>query len=287
MVELPLVAINIQRAGPSTGSPTKTEQGDLLAVLFGRHSESPIPIIAPCTPGDCFHAMLEAFHMAVKYMTPVIVLSDGYLANSSEPWLIPEVDSLPRNPVRHAIPADIGEFQPYARDPETLARPWAIPGTKGLEHRIGGLTKEDKTGNVSYDADNHGKMNALRKAKIAGIAKDYAPIEIDGPPEGEILIVGWGGTLGSITAAVETVREEGLSVSRMHLRHLNPFPSDLGEILGRFEKILLPELSDGHLALLLRAKYLIDIQSLPKIEGQPFKIAELTEALRELHASGN
>jgi 2-oxoglutarate ferredoxin oxidoreductase subunit alpha len=287
MVELPLVAINIQRAGPSTGSPTKTEQGDLLAVLFGRHSESPIPIIAPCTPGDCFHAMLEAFHMAVKYMTPVIVLSDGYLANSSEPWLIPEVDSLPRNPVRHAIPADIGEFQPYARDPETLARPWAIPGTKGLEHRIGGLTKEDKTGNVSYDADNHGKMNALRKAKIAGIAKDYAPIEIDGPPEGEILIVGWGGTLGSITAAVETVREEGLSVSRMHLRHLNPFPSDLGEILGRFEKILLPELSDGHLALLLRAKYLVDIQSLPKIEGQPFKIAELTEALRELHASGN
>ncbi len=287
MVELPLVAINVQRAGPSTGSPTKTEQGDLLAVLFGRHSESPIPIIAPCTPGDCFHAALEAFRMAVKYMTPVIVLSDGYLANSSEPWLIPEVDSLARNPVKHAHPADIGEFQPYARDPETLARPWAIPGTKGLEHRIGGLTKEDKTGNVIYDADNHGKMNALRKAKIEGIAKDYAPIEIDGPPEGEILVIGWGGTLGAITAAVESVREEGLSVSRIHLRHLNPFPSDLGDILGRFEKVLLPELSDGHLALLLRAKYLVDVRSLTKTEGQPFKIAELTEAIHELHASEN
>lgn len=287
MVELPLVAINVQRAGPSTGSPTKTEQGDLLAVLFGRHSESPIPIIAPCTPGDCFHAALEAFRMAVKYMTPVIVLSDGYLANSSEPWLIPEIDSLARNPVKHAHPADIGEFQPYARDPETLARPWAIPGTKGLEHRIGGLTKEDKTGNVIYDADNHGKMNALRKAKIEGIAKDYAPIEIDGPPEGEILVIGWGGTLGAITAAVESVREEGLSVSRIHLRHLNPFPSDLGDILGRFEKVLLPELSDGHLALLLRAKYLVDVRSLTKTEGQPFKIAELTEAIHELHASEN
>jgi len=285
MVELPLVAINVQRAGPSTGSPTKTEQGDLLAVLFGRHSESPIPVIAPSSPGDCFHAALEAFRVAVKYMTPVILLSDGFLANSSEPWLIPDVDSLERNPVKHAAPLDVGEFQPYARDPETLARPWAIPGTAGLEHRIGGLTKQDITGNVIYDADNHAKMNRLRKAKIDGIAKDYPPIEIDGPAEGEILVIGWGGTLGSITAAVEAVREEGLSVSRMHLRHLNPFPNDLGDILKRFEKILLPELSDGHLALLLRAKYLIDVQSLPKIEGQPFKIAELTEAIRKLHST--
>jgi 2-oxoglutarate ferredoxin oxidoreductase subunit alpha len=285
MVELPLVAINVQRAGPSTGSPTKTEQGDLLAVLFGRHSESPIPVIAPCTPGDCFHAALEAFRMAVKYMTPVILLSDGYLANSSEPWLIPDVDSLERNPVDNATPLDVGEFQPYARNPETLARPWAIPGTPGLEHRIGGLTKEDITGNVIYDADNHGKMNRLRKAKIAGIAKEYPPVEIDGPAEGEILIVGWGGTLGSITAAVEAVREEGLSVSRIHLRNLNPFPNDLGEVLGRFEKVLLPELSDGHLAMLLRAKYLVDVQSLAKIEGQPFKITELTKAIHDLHLS--
>jgi len=285
MVELPLVAINVQRAGPSTGSPTKTEQGDLLAALFGRHSQSPIPILAPCTPGDCFHIILEAFRIAVRYMTPVIVLSDGYIANSSEPWLIPDVDALDRDPIRFASAQDVGEFQPYARDPETLARPWAIPGTKGLEHRIGGLTKQDITGNVSYEADNHRKMNQLRKDKIAGIAKQFAPIEIDGPVEGEILIVGWGGTLGSITAAVEAVREDGLSVSRIHLRHLNPFPKNLGEILGRFEKVLLPELSDGHLALLLRARFLIDIRSLTKIEGQPFKISELTEAIRELHSS--
>ncbi len=283
MVELPLVAINVQRAGPSTGSPTKTEQGDLLAVLFGRHSESPIPVIAPCTPGDCFHAALEAFQMAVKYMTPVILLSDGYLANSSEPWLIPDVDSLERDPVQFAAPLDVGEFQPYARNPETLARPWAIPGTPGLEHRIGGLTKQDITGNVIYDADNHGKMNALRKAKVEGIAKSYRPIEIDGPTEGEILVIGWGGTLGSITAAVEAVREEGLSVSRVHLRNLNPFPNDLGEVLSRFDKVLLPELSDGHLAMLLRAKYLVDVQSLAKIEGQPFKISELTKAIHDLH----
>ena len=285
MVELPLVAINVQRAGPSTGSPTKTEQGDLLAALFGRHSQSPIPILAPCTPGDCFHVTLEAFRIAVRYMTPVIVLSDGYIANSSEPWLIPDVDSLERAPVHFASAQDLGEFQPYSRDPKTGARPWAIPGTPGLEHRIGGLTKQDITGNVIYDADNHGKMNRLRKEKIEGIAKEFAPTEIDGPTEGEILVVGWGGTLGSITAAVESVRAEGLSVSRIHLRHLNPLPNDLGDILKRFEKVLLPELSDGHLALLLRARYLIDVQSLSKVEGQPFKIAELTEAIQELHSS--
>ena len=285
MVELPLVAIDVQRAGPSTGSPTKTEQGDLLAALYGRHSESPIPVIAPSTPGDCFHTMLEAFRMAVKYMTPVIVLSDGFLANSSEPWLIPDVDALERFPVTHATVPEVGEFQPYSRHPETLARPWAIPGTKGLEHRIGGLTKEDITGNVVYDADNHGTMNRLRKEKIAGIAKDLPPIEVDGPAEGEILVIGWGGTLGPITAAVESLREEGLSVSRIHLRHLNPFPSDLGDVLRRFENVLLPELSDGHLAMLLRAKYLIDVKSLPKIEGLPFKISELTETIRELHTA--
>ena len=285
MVELPLVAINVQRAGPSTGSPTKTEQGDLLAALFGRHSQSPLPILAPCTPGDCFHIVLEAFRIAVRYMTPVIVLSDGYLANSSEPWLIPNVDSLERSPVQFASPLGVGEFHPYLRDPATLARPWAIPGTKGLEHRIGGLTKQDITGNVLYDAENHGRMNQLRKQKIEGIAKDLAPIEVDGPAEGEILVVGWGGTLGSITAAVESVRDEGLTISRIHLRHLNPFPNGLGDVMKRFEKVLLPELSDGHLALLLRSRFLIDIQSLCKVEGQPFKISELTEAIHELHSS--
>jgi 2-oxoglutarate/2-oxoacid ferredoxin oxidoreductase subunit alpha len=285
MVELPLVAINVQRAGPSTGSPTKTEQGDLLATLFGRHSQTPLPILAPSTPGDCFHTMLEAFRMAVKYMTPVVVLSDGYLANSAEPWKIPDIDGLERQPVKFADPIDVGEFQPYLRDPQTLARPWAIPGTPGLEHRIGGLTKQDVTGNVSYEADNHGKMNALRKAKIEGIANALPLIEVDGPTEGEVLVLGWGGTKGSITAAVEAVREEGLNVSQVHLRHLNPFPSNLGEVLKGFKKVLLPELSDGHLALLLRAKYLVDIQSLSKVEGQPFKIAELTEAIRKLYAS--
>ncbi len=285
MVELPLVAINVQRAGPSTGSPTKTEQGDLLATLFGRHSQSPLPILAPATPGDCFHVALEAFRTAVKYMTPVIVLSDGYLANSAEPWRIPEVDALEREPVQFAAPAEVGEFQPYTRDPKTLARPWAIPGTPGLEHRIGGLTKQDITGNVSYESGNHEKMIELRKAKIEGIADDLPPIEVDGPDEGELLIVGWGGTKGSITAAVQAVRDEGIDVSQIHLRHLNPFPSDLGNVLRRFRKVLLPELSDGHLALLLRAKYLVDIQSLPKMNGQPFKIAELTEAIRKLLAS--
>jgi 2-oxoglutarate ferredoxin oxidoreductase subunit alpha len=285
MVELPLVAINVQRAGPSTGSPTKTEQGDLLAALFGRHSQSPLPILAPSTPGECFHTMLEAFRIAVRYMTPVVVLSDGYIANSSEPWRIPDVDSLERQPVEFADPIDIGDFQPYLRDPNTLARPWAIPGTPGLEHRIGGLTKQDVTGNVSYEASNHGKMIELRKAKVDGIANSLPPVEVDGPNQGEVLVLGWGGTRGSITAAVEAVREDGLNVSQAHLRHLNPFPSNLGDVLSRFKKVLLPELSDGHLALLLRAKFLVDVQSLSKIEGQPFKIAELTDAIRKLHAS--
>ena len=285
MTELPLVAINVQRAGPSTGSPTKTEQGDLLAVLFGRHSQSPLPVIAASTPGDCFHTALEAFRMAVKYMTPVVVLSDGYIANSAEPWLIPDVDSLERTEIQYAQPQDIGEFLPYSRDPETGARPWAIPGTPGLEHRIGGLTKADGSGNVSYEADNHGKMIELRKQKIEGIANDLPPVEVDGPDSGELLVVGWGGTKGSITAACEAARESGMAVSQIHLRHLNPFPSDLGEVLGRFKKVLLPELSDGHLAMLLRSKYLVDVQMLNKIEGQPFKIGELLDAITELYQS--
>jgi 2-oxoglutarate ferredoxin oxidoreductase subunit alpha len=284
MVELPLVAIDVQRAGPSTGSPTKTEQGDLLAALYGRHSQSPLPILAPSTPGECFHTVLEAFRIAVRFMTPVVVLSDGYLANSSEPWLIPDVASLERQPVEFAAPPEVGEFQPYARNPETLARPWAIPGTAGLEHRIGGLTKQDITGNVTYEPENHAKMIEMRKQKIEGIARSLPPLEIDGPDSGELLVVGWGGTRGSITGAVEAAREDGLEVSQIHLRHLNPFPSDLGDVLRRFKKVLLPELSDGHLAMLLRAKYLIDIRSFDKVEGQPFKIAELKEAISKLHA---
>jgi 2-oxoglutarate ferredoxin oxidoreductase subunit alpha len=277
------VAINVQRAGPSTGSPTKTEQGDLMAALYGRHSQSPLPILAPCTPGDCFHTALEAFRIAIKYMTPVVILSDGYLANSAEPWLIPDVEALERTQIEFAQPIEVGQFKPYSRDPETLARPWAIPGTPGLEHRIGGLTKQDGTGNVSYDATNHGRMIQLRKEKIERVANDIPPIEVSGPDSGELLVVGWGGTKGSITAAVEAVREEGLEVAQIHLRHLNPFPSNLGEVLRRFKKVLLPELSDGHLATLLRAKYLVDVQMLNKIEGQPFKVAELTDAIRKLY----
>jgi 2-oxoglutarate ferredoxin oxidoreductase subunit alpha len=283
MTELPLVAIDVQRAGPSTGSPTKTEQGDLLAALYGRHGQSPIPILAPSTPGDCFHTALEAFRIAVQYMTPVIILSDGYLANSAEPWLIPDIEALERTSIEFAQAPEVGEFMPYARNPETLARPWAIPGTPGLEHRIGGLTKQEGTGNVSYDADNHGKMIALRKQKVEGIANALPPIEVDGPDSGELLVVGWGGTRGSITAAVEEARAEGLAVSQIHLRHLNPFPSNLGETLGRFRKVLLPELSDGHLAMLLRSRYLVDIQPVNKTNGQPFKVAELTEAIRKLY----
>jgi 2-oxoglutarate ferredoxin oxidoreductase subunit alpha len=218
-------------------------------------------------------------------MTPVVVLSDGYLANSSEPWLIPDVASLERTQIDFAAPIDVGEFQPYARDPRTLARPWAIPGTPGLEHRIGGLTKQDETGNVSYEADNHARMIQLRKEKVERIADALPPIEIDGPDSGELLVLGWGGTKGSITAAVQEVRTQGLSVSQVHLRHLNPFPSNLGNVLRSFKKVLLPELSDGHLGMLLRSKYLIDIQMLNKIEGQPFKIVELTHAIRELYES--
>jgi 2-oxoglutarate ferredoxin oxidoreductase subunit alpha len=278
MVELPLVAVNVQRAGPSTGSPTKTEQGDLGLVLFGRHSQSPIPVIAACSPGDCFYTMLEAFRMAVDHMTPVIVLSDGYIANSSEPWQVPDVGALPRQPVTLRTEAE--GFQPYDRDPDTLARPWAVPGTPGLEHRIGGLTKANKTGNVVYDPENHAEMVKIRADKIARIANDIPPVEVDGPDQGELLVIGWGGTLGSITAAVEAAREQGLSVSRVHLRHLNPFPANLGEVLERFDKVLVPELNEGQLCMLLRAKYLCPAQSFSKVAGQPFKVSEVLERIQ-------
>lgn len=282
MVELPLVAINVQRAGPATGSPTKTEQGDLLTVLFGRHSQSAVPVLAASTPGDCFRTVLEAFEMATRYMTPVVVLSDGYLANSAEPWKIPDVASLERNEIQFATQEDFpGEekFEPYRRNPETLARPWAIPGTPGLEHRVGGLTKENVTGNVVYTPDNHQQMVDLRAQKIASIAEMIPPLEVDGPTSGKLLVIGWGGTRGSITAAVESAREDGLEVSQAHLRHLNPFPSNLGEVLGQFDHVLCPELNEGQLAMLLRSQFLVDIQSFSKIAGLPFKVQEIRERI--------
>lgn len=279
MVELPLVLIDVQRAGPSTGSPTKTEQGDLLLALFGRHSASPMPVLAAATPADCFHTMIEAAQIAVRYMTPVFVLSDSYLANSAEPWKIPELDRLPRMPRQPVAQSDLGDFQPYSRNLETLARPWAIPGTPGLEHRIGGLTKADVSGNVVYDPENHAKMVQLRTEKVARIAQDLPPVEIEGAPEAETLIVGWGGTRGAITAAIEAAAEAGNAVAYVHLRHLNPLPPDLGEVLSRYRNILVPELNSGQLAMLLRAEYLVNARSYTKVDGQPFKVGELADAI--------
>jgi len=274
------VVVDIQRSGPSTGMPTKIEQGDLLLALFGRNSDSPVPVLAASTPGDCFYTILEAFRLAVRYMTPVIVLSDSYLANSSEPWSIPDLDSLGRVPVRYRT--DREGFQPYARYAETLARPWAIPGTPGLEHRIGGLSKQENTGNVSYDPANHARMIELREEKVARIAAELPPVEVTGDDRGDLLVVGWGGTHGAILSAVESARADGLAVSSIHLRHLNPFPPNLGEVLGAFEQVLVPELNAGQLAMLLRARFLVAAQSLSKIQGQPFKVQEIRARIDEL-----
>ena len=280
MAELPLVVVNIQRAGPSTGMPTKTEQADLLAAMYGRNSESPVPVLAPATPGDCFHVMLEAFRMAVRYMTPVVVLSDGYVANSSEPWLIPDPATLPRTPV--AYRTEPQGFQPYERDPETLARPWAVPGTKGLEHRIGGLETEELTGNVSYRPLNHQRMVDQRADKVARIANELPPVEVNGSPSGQLLVVGWGGTYGAITSAVNEARAAGRDVSSIHLRHLNPFPTNLGEVLRRFEKVLVAELNAGQLWRLLRAEFVVPAEKLAKVQGQPFKVGEVRAAIERL-----
>jgi len=280
MVELPLVVIDIQRAGPSTGMPTKIEQADLMLALYGRNSDCPIPVIAPMSPGDCFYTAIEAFAWAVKYMTPVIVLSNGHLANSSEPWRIPDVDTLPRPEIHYWT--DPATFQPYARNPETLARPWAVPGTPGLEHRIGGLSKEHGTGNVSYNPENNERMIRLRAEKVARIAAEIPPIEVDGPDSGDVLVVGWGGTFGAITAAVRGAREDGKAVSSIHLRYLNPFPSDLGEILRRFDKILVPEINEGQLVRLLRAEFLVPAVAMNKVRGQPFLIEEIRAEIDEL-----
>jgi 2-oxoglutarate ferredoxin oxidoreductase subunit alpha len=277
MTELPIVVVDIQRAGPSTGMPTKIEQADLLLALHGRNSDSPLPVLAASTPGDCFFTVLEAFRIAVTYMTPVVMLSDSYLANSAEPWPIPAVESLRRAPVR--LRTDPAGFRPYDRDPDTLARAWAIPGTPGLEHRIGGLSKEEGTGNVSYDPRNHERMVRLRAEKVARIAQEIPAVEVFGPDRGDLLVVGWGGTHGAITSAVEEARADGLSVSSIHLRHLNPFPANLGAMLSRFERVLVPELNCGQLTQLLRAQYLVPAELLSKVQGQPFKVAEIREGI--------
>ncbi|MBI4467978.1 MAG: 2-oxoacid:acceptor oxidoreductase subunit alpha [Acidobacteria bacterium] len=280
MTELPVVVIDVQRGGPSTGLPTKTEQADLLQAVYGRNSECPLPVLAPATPGDCFHMAIEAFRIAVKYMTPVIYLSDGYLGNGAEPWRIPDVGHLPKIDVRFRT--DPEGFWPYLRDERTLARPWAIPGTPGLEHRIGGLEKQNVKGNVSYDPDNHELMIRLRAEKVARIAEDIPEAEIFGEDHGKLLVVGWGGTHGAITSAVERMQQRGVPVSSVHLRYLNPFPRNLGAVLSGFEKIVVAELNLGQLALMLRARFLLDAISFSKMKGKPFKIVELTRKMEEV-----
>jgi 2-oxoglutarate/2-oxoacid ferredoxin oxidoreductase subunit alpha len=289
MTELPLVIVDVQRGGPSTGLPTKTEQSDLLQAMFGRNGEAPVPVIAPRSPGDCFDAALEATRIALTYRTPVILLSDGYLANGAEPWAIPNVDDLPDLRVEFATApngkAEDGEegvFLPYLRDPETLARPWAIPGTAGMQHRIGGLEKADRTGNISYDAANHDFMVRTRQAKIDGIAAGLPPTEVDDPDgNATVAVIGWGSTYGPIGAACRRIRRSGRSVAQIHLRHLNPMPADLGDILRRYDRVVCPEMNLGQLAMLLRAKYLIDIESHTQVRGLPFRAAELAAVLQD------
>jgi 2-oxoglutarate/2-oxoacid ferredoxin oxidoreductase subunit alpha len=279
-VELPLVICDIQRGGPSTGLPTKTEQADLLQALYGRNSEAPIPILAPSSPGDCFWVALEASRIAIKYMVPVIILSDGYLANGAEPWPIPSLADLPDIPVHfEKNPVD---FQPYRRNPDTLARPWAIPGTPGLEHRVGGLEKQDVTGNVNYEPLNHERMVRLRAAKVAAVVQDVPDVVPVGDPSGDLLIVGWGSTHGPITAALKAQRASGHKIGHVHLRHLNPLPKNLGEVLGRYDRVLVPEMNMGQLVMILRAKYLVDAQGYNKIQGKPFKQSEIEQKIEEM-----
>ncbi len=283
-VELPLVIINVQRAGPSTGMPTKVEQADLFLSLYGRHGEAPMPVVAIRSPGDAFDASVEAVRLAVTYMTPVILLSDGYIANSSEPWLLPDVSAIEDFPVAFATEpnGEDGAFLPYARDPETLARPWAIPGTPGLEHRIGGLEHEDLTGNVSYDPVNHERMTILREEKLARIQADIPDAEVIGDEDADLLVVGWGGTYSAILAGVNNARRGGYKVAHVHLRHLSPFPKNLGDVLERHDKVLVPELNRGQLATVLRGQYLKDVTSFPKIQGLPFKTAEISQKIIEI-----
>ena len=284
MTELPLLIINVQRGGPSTGLPTKTEQADLLQALYGRNGECPMPVVAARSPADCFDVVQEAWRIAVRFMTPVIVLTDGYLANGSEPWRIPDAKSMPPIEVKHPGPGHNGDvFHPYERD-ERLARPWAVPGTPGLMHRIGGLEKQDITGNVNYEPENHQHMVNTRARKVAGVANDVPEQEVDGPTSGKLLVVSWGGTYGACATAVREVRESGGSIAHCHLRYLNPFPRNLGQILGRYEKVLVPELNRGQLRMLLRAEYLVDAAGFNKIKGKPFTVSELVGKMQELLA---
>jgi 2-oxoglutarate ferredoxin oxidoreductase subunit alpha len=279
-LELPLVILDIQRAGPSTGMPTKPEQADLLMVMFGRNGESPVPVIAASTPSQCFDAAIEAARIALKYRTPVYLLSDAYLANGSEPWLIPDVAKLPDISTTFTFASEAGgEFMPYARDPQTLSRPWALPGTPGLEHRIGGLEKADITGSISYDPENHDLMTRLRAAKVAGIANDIPLLEVDDPDGAETLVLGWGSTYGPIGAAVKRLRREGVHVAQAHLHYLNPFPRNTGEVLRSYERILVPEMNLGQLLKLVRAEFLVDAVGYNRVRGLPFKASELAEAI--------
>ncbi|MFB6711643.1 MULTISPECIES: 2-oxoacid:acceptor oxidoreductase subunit alpha [unclassified Streptomyces] len=284
-LELPLIVIDIQRGGPSTGLPTKTEQADLLQAMYGRNGEAPVPIVAPKTPADCFDAALDAARIALTYRTPVFLLSDGYLANGSEPWKIPEIDELPDLRVRfatgpnHELADGTEVFWPYKRDPQTLARPWAIPGTPGLEHRIGGIEKQDGSGNISYDPANHDFMVRTRQAKIDGI--EVPDLDVDDPADARTLVLGWGSTYGPITAAVRRLRAAGHPIAQAHLRNLNPFPRNLGEVLKRYDKVVVPEMNLGQLATLIRAKYLVDAHSYNQVNGMPFKAEQLATALKE------
>jgi 2-oxoglutarate ferredoxin oxidoreductase subunit alpha len=285
-LELPLLVVDIQRGGPSTGLPTKTEQADLLQAMFGRNGEAPVPVVAPCTPGDCFGAALEAARIALVYRTPVFLLSDGYLANGSEPWRVPALQELPDLRVQfaqgpnHTLPDGSAVFWPYKRDPETLARPWAVPGTPGLEHRIGGIEKQDGTGNISYDPANHDFMVRTRQAKIDNIA--VADLAVDDPTgTARTLVLGWGSTYGPITAAVRRLRASGQRIAQAHLRHLNPFPANLGQVLHAYDRVVVPEMNLGQLALLIRARYLVDARSHTQVNGMPFKAEQLAQALKE------
>jgi 2-oxoglutarate ferredoxin oxidoreductase subunit alpha len=287
MVELPLVVINVQRGGPSTGLPTKTEQADLFQAIFGRNGECPMPVLAARSPADCFDVAIEAVRMSIRYMTPVMMLTDGYVANGAEPWRIPDLDSIDPIDARFVQPEDVGEgeYQPYDRDPETLGRPWAIPGTPGLMHRIGGLEKDHLTGDVSYVPENHFEMVKTRAEKVAKVAQDYPALKVDGPEEGPLLILGWGSTHGSIVSAADKMRADGMPVANLNLRHLNPLPPDLGDVLDRYEHILVPELNLGQLAYILRAEYLREVHSLAKVMGQPFKLDEIISKATELLGS--
>jgi 2-oxoglutarate ferredoxin oxidoreductase subunit alpha len=282
ITELPMIVINVQRGGPSTGLPTKTEQADLYQAVFGRNGECPMPVLAASSPADCFDVAQEAWRIAVRYMTPVMLLTDGYIANGSEPWRIPKFADLKKIEIKHPGPRENGEpFLPYQRD-ERLTRPWALPGTPGLEHRIGGLEKQDVTGNVSYDPANHQHMVNTRAKKVENIAGDIPPQKLDGPAAGDVLVVSWGGTYGACATAVHELQAKGKAVTHCHLRYLNPLPKDLGDILQRFEKVLVPELNMGQMRTILRANYLVNAVGLNKVQGKPFSVSEVVTKIESL-----